>query len=432
MTDALCDSSDSRHYFQLKGQAAEQIAHELAYGSFLTDWCYPNPVLEDGKELCDLLVVFGDVAIIWQIKSLKLRADGHYNSREVEKNARQAVGAARRLLDVGRPLVLQNARRGEEEFDPATIRETFLISVLAGDGEDFLAATHSANGRVVHVFTADFMELALHELDTTSDFVDYLRAKEELLAHTKLLILGGEEELLATYLLAGRSFDSFSEATLLTIEDGSWEGYQSRGDTKRKKSADEISYSWDGIIDRAHECDEASYELVARELARTSRLERRILAKAMFEAAVLADKDGVHPLFRRTLDFNGRTYAFLFMDVDESERDVRQRNLIAMCYAARSKFRNNSMVIGIATEKVLQPSCSYDFCRLEIVDWSDDDEQIAAKLREEARYYADSTLRHAQEYEYPDCRDAVLQQPVGRNDPCPCGSGKKYKKCCLP
>ena len=22
-------------------------------------------------------------------------------------------------------------------------------------------------------------------------------------------------------------------------------------------------------------------------------------------------------------------------------------------------------------------------------------------------------------------------QKVGRNDPCPCGSGKKYKKCCL-
>src|ERR1700687_1888322 len=23
-------------------------------------------------------------------------------------------------------------------------------------------------------------------------------------------------------------------------------------------------------------------------------------------------------------------------------------------------------------------------------------------------------------------------QKVGRNDPCPCGSGKKYKRCCLP
>ena len=24
-----------------------------------------------------------------------------------------------------------------------------------------------------------------------------------------------------------------------------------------------------------------------------------------------------------------------------------------------------------------------------------------------------------------------VNQGIGRNDPCPCGSGKKYKKCCL-
>jgi len=27
-------------------------------------------------------------------------------------------------------------------------------------------------------------------------------------------------------------------------------------------------------------------------------------------------------------------------------------------------------------------------------------------------------------------RQAVSDKAVGRNDPCPCGSGKKYKKCC--
>lgn len=27
-------------------------------------------------------------------------------------------------------------------------------------------------------------------------------------------------------------------------------------------------------------------------------------------------------------------------------------------------------------------------------------------------------------------RKAVKASPIGRNDPCPCGSGKKYKKCC--
>ncbi|MBI9086513.1 MAG: SEC-C domain-containing protein [Desulfobacterales bacterium] len=25
----------------------------------------------------------------------------------------------------------------------------------------------------------------------------------------------------------------------------------------------------------------------------------------------------------------------------------------------------------------------------------------------------------------------VRSRKIGRNDPCPCGSGKKYKKCCL-
>lgn len=25
-----------------------------------------------------------------------------------------------------------------------------------------------------------------------------------------------------------------------------------------------------------------------------------------------------------------------------------------------------------------------------------------------------------------------MAEKVGRNDPCPCGSGKKYKSCCLP
>jgi len=39
----------------------------------MIDWCYPNPKLPDGKELCDLLVVFDDKAIICQIKNLKLK-----------------------------------------------------------------------------------------------------------------------------------------------------------------------------------------------------------------------------------------------------------------------------------------------------------------------------------------------------------------------
>lgn len=44
--------------------------------------------------------------------------------------------------------------------------------------------------------------------------------------------------------------------------------------------------------------------------------------------------------------------------------------------------------------------------------------------RHEGRWYFHSA-------EYPKAAPVQRTQPkVGRNDPCPCGSGKKHKKCC--
>ncbi len=31
----------------------------------------------------------------------------------------------------------------------------------------------------------------------------------------------------------------------------------------------------------------------------------------------------------------------------------------------------------------------------------------------------------------PTHQPYISPKKIGRNDPCPCGSGKKYKKCCL-
>jgi hypothetical protein len=55
--------TDDRHGFRLKGEFAERIVHELAGASFFTDWCYRNPKLADGKELCDLLI---ETPRVWQ------------------------------------------------------------------------------------------------------------------------------------------------------------------------------------------------------------------------------------------------------------------------------------------------------------------------------------------------------------------------------
>ena len=62
-----------------------------------------------------------------------------------------------------------------------------------------------------------------------------------------------------------------------------------------------------------------------------------------------------------------------------------------------------------------------------------DQDRVMIELRGDNRYnYVDDTIR---EMEWWACFDQSRERPqikhrVGRNQPCPCGSGKKYKKCC--
>ncbi|MCB9647098.1 MAG: SEC-C domain-containing protein [Deltaproteobacteria bacterium] len=49
-------------------------------------------------------------------------------------------------------------------------------------------------------------------------------------------------------------------------------------------------------------------------------------------------------------------------------------------------------------------------------------------MMEEAQHEHDHDHDHAHDHDHEHEAPAV-ERRVGRNDPCPCGSGKKYKKC---
>jgi hypothetical protein len=238
-----------RDYFEIKGKKAEKIVHDLAIKSFLTDWCYPNPTLPTGRELCDLLVVFDDVVVIWQIKDIKVNKDGLYNKKEVDKNLRQLSGAQRQLFKLRTPIELRNPGRGKELFDPQTIREIHLVSALLGEGEEFFSFVENIKDRAVHVFTREFTQIVLNELDTITDFLQYLRAKEAVVSQNKrLTLIGGEEELLAYYLSNNRSFDKWENANTIVVDEGCWERFRNGEVYKAKKQADRVSHFWDGIL----------------------------------------------------------------------------------------------------------------------------------------------------------------------------------------
>jgi preprotein translocase subunit SecA len=60
-----------------------------------------------------------------------------------------------------------------------------------------------------------------------------------------------------------------------------------------------------------------------------------------------------------------------------------------------------------------------------------DDETLVQRLKTFGR----TLIKRTQQTSTPEKTTPMVKKPgrkVGRNDPCPCGSGKKHKKCCLP
>lgn len=386
--------------FTLKGKDAEKFVHDLAFKTFLVDWCYPNPCLPDRKELCDLLVVFDDIAIIWQIKDLKLDENRKYSETKVAQNIRQLSGARRQLFDLKTSIELENPRRGKEIFNPTTIKQIYLISVLLGEGEEVFSFVEQIKKYTVHVFTRTFTQIALNELDTISDFSNYLRKKENLLSKNKRLIIsGGEEELLSIYLKNNRSFDALDEATDVFLDQGIWEKFRKSNGYQTKKREDNLSYSWDHIINIIHDTS-PGYEVVARELARPNRFERRVLGKTLYEAYVLAVEDKEHNVFRRCFSQRGVTYCFLFCD-ETWPREYRKKMLHWTCYIARGTIRENKKVIGIATEKKDNPKCSYDFALLDMPVWGEQNQKEMEEMQRKTGILLNPTIKIENEDEYP-------------------------------
>ena len=92
------------------------------------------------------------------------------------------------------------------------------------------------------------------------------------------------------------------------------------------------------------------------------------------------------------------------------------------------KFEAYQMFQAMMAE--IEQSVVTTLFRIRVVDQS-----VAARTAEQARQESEARLRHAVTNRDPGGRQAAAVQQrkvakVGRNDPCPCGSGKKYKKCC--
>lgn len=221
---------------------SEQYLAERCEKSFLSLWSYPNVYRSDGKEVCDLLVVFGDDVLIFSDKSCAFPNAGNevldwrrWYQRSIEKSADQIFGAERWIKTYPQRLYLD--ARCTQPFpmmfaDPNRLRFHRIVvalgagercrRALGGSGSLMLAPFMASPlesrpdlasnrpfciGQVrpkkgfVHVLDDFTLGLLLLELDTITDFVRYLVAKEAWISSGKLHMAAGEEEILAHYLM---------------------------------------------------------------------------------------------------------------------------------------------------------------------------------------------------------------------------------------
>lgn len=112
------------------------------------------------------------------------------------------------------------------------------------------------------------------------------------------------------------------------------------------------------------------------------------------------------------------------------------------CYNRALELEPNSMEAGLGLAQVKTDAGLHDEAFLGLRTMLDNkdkwrffrvDEVSPALLSEEFAELHNELLDDLGRFDTPPLKPSFLnaKKKVGRNDPCPCGSGKKYKKCCL-
>ena len=363
-------------------------------------------------------------------------------------------------------IVAHGAKAACEKASTQNVYGSLAISYGETDGgptEPFHIEIDKQNP--VHIFDSHNMPIVLAKLDTVSDFSTYLDEKLRAVAKLHYLTYCGEEDLLGHYLL---NYDDSikrhvigpkGEADIngVMIGEGEWHGFIETDLYKNTKKEDSISYFWDELIQRT--CQNSlngtlggnsnitGGESAIFEMVKEPRFMRRGLADKMLTA--VQDFPDHPSQFTRKVTFLPSflpdvgyvLFQLRAPDSFKAEPDYREKRqwlLEIACGAAKNKFPNLIKLIGIGIDapKFAGGTNAEDFILMPCGTWTDEMRAYYEVENEPWNFFGTPQLQQFNDRVtqfVPPPRPAAISKAsrtVGRNDPCPCGSGKKFKKCC--
>jgi hypothetical protein len=318
-----------------------------------------------------------------------------------------------------------------------------------------------------HVFDEVTLDTVLGELDTPEDFVSYLMEKEKVITQAHLVSAAGEEELLAHYFRMGgaelradmsaKALDPSGECANYSLTSGLWAEYVGSEEYKSRKEFCAVSYAWDNLLRRIsnHILDGtaigpdpvvATHERVLRIFASECRLSRTLLAKNFLDKLFSVPSNRRSSRLCQSPMRPDTAFIFLFYpregEAYEPYRKSRQELAFCYAYVAKLKFPHIRFFGVVGTEPQGSGERSEDYQSFDIPQLSAEEKEMAMRLMNEDRILSDvipisaNNVGRAQGSgafhrgsAFPEAwrREGAK---VGRNTPCPCGSKKKYKKCC--
>lgn len=473
---------------------SEKYLFKLSKSSFLSLWSYPNVYRSLNKEITDLLVICGKDIIIFQDKQSDFpdNKDIELNwkrwfKRTIEAGATQVWGAERIIkknetkiyldpkceheLPIELPrgdnvryhllVITHGGSKACKEFHDGSgsfIIQSDLIGIDA-QTKPFTVGDLDPNRSFIHILDDTSLKILMENLNTITDFSNYLTKKEKLLRSSTKIIATGEEELLANYLTNLNSngehdfYFGKGNPDLIAIPEGHWYDFTHNPQRKAQIEQDKISYSWDKLIEKfatnilnntqykvkdynfTNKISEA--EMPVRFMAMEPRFSRRILSLALMDMLKNTKKN--FRMIRVMPSFLDPDVYFVFLLFPKPEnvtfdnyRKVRAYYLEGTCRATKVKYPNAKHIIGIATETGIENIFrSEDALYLNATNWTPEDEKETIKFQKENSVLTNPTFGKFHADEYPDIKKDEKSLKNPRNKPCPCGSGKKFKKCCL-
>ena len=430
---------------------SERYLAKLAERSFLNLWSYPSPfrdqkqgVIGDGKEICDLLVVCGAYIIIFSEKTVSWPNGGlnvawsRWVKRAIRDAAKQAAGAERWITNHPDRIFLDRACKEPFPIDLPSESERIIHRIVVANGavqackqnlpdssgsliiqpdikgnahwprdlneiRPFCIGDINPSDSFVHVFNEPALDIVMTELDTVTDFVDYLDKKAIFVRSGRLIQADGEENLLAYYAIRvndNGEHDFVPKNRPLRIDNSHYSLFANDPRYIAKKEADHISYLWDDLIETftKHMLDGTSVtisnyefelrknELGVRFMALESRLSRRGHGEAIIGAMQKGAQRGMN--FRLMIKGEGTKDSdtaffiliFRFKGNTSKTRNYEQyrisRTNTAQIYAKGilERYSYLKRVIGIACEPPGQPhGLSEDMIYAEQASWTDDE-----------------------------------------------------------